>query len=281
MKFAARFCKPGQPYEGLVGWTAKGPRWNGEVMLVPEKLEEPLHWRKPRRVFVNSMSDLFHEKVPDEYIRDVFGVMGMAEKHTFQILTKRAHRMEQWFGSWACGELQDYLHEMDKEWPLPNVWLGVSVESQEYLDERVPSLLACPAAVRFISAEPLLGPLDMEVVECPVYKAEVKGIPNAHCGMCSEPGPGSGPCCKNGFFNALEEGVDWVIVGCESGSQKETRPMDEAWVRDIRRQCRLHGAAFFYKQAKNEDGQVVSLPLLDGERWNQYPDGEKEKDPRV
>jgi len=269
MRFAGRFSKPGQPYEGLVGWTSKGPRWNGEVRLVPEKLDEPLHWRKPRRVFVNSMSDMFHEKVPDDYIRDIFGVMAMAKTHTFQILTKRALRMEQWFGSWAAGEVGEHVTEMGGDWPLPNVWLGVSAENQEYVDQRVPALLGTPAAVRFVSAEPLIGEIDLTLVECPVYRDQVGGQPNAACAMCPEQ---TEHCCNDGYFNALDEGIDWVIVGCETGPRKAVRPMAESWVRDLRWQCRMNSTAFFYKQAKDESGKTVSLPLLDNEQWNQYPD---------
>ena len=270
MKFAACFSKPGLPYEGLVGWTAKGPRWNGEVMLVPDKLEEPLHWSKPSRVFVNSMSDLFHPKVPDEYIRDVFVVMWMASKHTFQVLTKRAHRMEQWFGSWAAGEAHEHVIDAGGEWPLQNVWIGVSAENQEYVDKRVPALLAVPAAVRFVSAEPLLGPIDLESVECPNYRNK------SSCGMCPEPVVS---CCKDGFFNALDEGLDWVIVGCETGSRKNIRVMDESWVRDLWMQCGMNNTAFFYKQAKDGKGKTVSLPLLDDERWSQYPDDRERQRP--
>jgi protein gp37 len=277
MKFAGRFSHPGQPYHGLVEWTTRGPRWNGEVMLVPDKLEEPLRWRKPRRVFVNSMSDLFHDKVPDEYIRDVFTVMGMASKHTFQVLTKRSDRMEQWFGSWSASELREDMSEQGIDWPLPNVWLGVSVETQEFVDKRVPALLSVPAAVRFVSAEPLLGELDLECVECPVAVAEKKGHCMAHCGVCVGPdGIGTEECCTNGFFDALDEGIDWVIVGCETGPKSQVRDMQEHWVRSLRRQCQMSGTAFFYKQAKDEKGKLLSLPLLDGKQWNQYPDEQKE-----
>ena len=243
-RFAARFAKEGQPWEGLVRWTGQGPQWTGDVNLIYDKLEEPMHWGKPRRVFVNSMSDLFHEKVPDNFLRDVFVVMGMTERHTYQILTKRAPRMEQWFGSQAAHEAADFLLENGIDWPLHNVWLGVSVESQDWASERLPGLLNCPAEVRFVSAEPLIDELDLTLVEDPF---------------------------EGGYFNALENGVDWVIVGCETGTRSQTRDMQESWVRDLRWQCRSHDTAFFYKQAKDKNGRLVSLPLLDGERWNEYP----------
>lgn len=146
---AHRFSGSGQPYEGLTEIGPKGPRWNGKIRLVPELLEEPLRWRKPCRVFVNSMSDLFHEAVPDRFISEVFAVMNTARRHTFQVLTKRPERMLR------LGTDQKLIYAMS------NVWLGVSVEDQKTADERIPLLLQTPAAVRFVSAEPLLSHIDL------------------------------------------------------------------------------------------------------------------------
>ena len=275
MKFAGRFSGKGQPYNGLVGWNSKGPRWNGEIVLVPAKLDDPLHWRKPRRVFVNSMSDLFHDGVPDDYIRDIFAVMAEAGSHTFQVLTKRASRMEQWFGSWAGSQAADYATEIGVEWPLPNVWLGVSVENQDFVHERIPALLSTPARIRFVSAEPLLGPIDLECVECPVYHTDPDDELEPDCSLCMSVPEEIQPSCRDGAFSALDAGIHWVIVGCESGPKKHVRPMDESWVRDLQRQCSTSGTAFFYKQAKDERGKVVSLPLLDGKRWSEYPDEQR------
>lgn len=140
---AHRLSGPGGAYEGLTRLSKKGPRWTGKVVLVEEALDLPLRWRQPKLVFVNSMSDLFHDKVPLEDIVRVFDVMRRAHWHTFQVLTKRAER------------LREVASELD--WP-PNVWMGVSVESEQYLD-RVACLREVPAAVRFLSLEPLLGPL--------------------------------------------------------------------------------------------------------------------------
>jgi protein gp37 len=185
---AARFSGPGLAYEGLATRGSNGlPRWTGEVRMVPEHLADPLRWKRPRRVFVNSMSDLFHEKLTNEQIAAVFGVMAAAPRHTFQVLTKRAKRMREWF-AWiggmrgpsgisdtvpamavmsAAAKLPELIGPMTAAyqsaplaWPLPNVWLGVSCENQETADERIPDLLHCPAAVRFISYEPALGPVD-------------------------------------------------------------------------------------------------------------------------
>jgi len=184
-----------ETWNPLRGCTKVSAGWNGTVRLVPEKLEEPLRWRKPRMVFVNSMSDLFHESVPFKYIAAVFGVMAASPEHTFQLLTKRPARMLKFFkwvgethrlagdsgwerdlaaanrillqsaialepgGGIDRGRRVSALLETNPgAWPLPNVWLGVSVEDQKTSEERIPLLLQCPAAVRWISAEPLLGP---------------------------------------------------------------------------------------------------------------------------
>lgn len=145
-------------------------KWTGHVELIPEKLDEPLHWRKPRRVFVNSMSDLFHEALADDEIDRVFAIMAMAERHTFQVLTKRAARMVGYFAETdRIREIELRMYELGGDedattivrWPLPNVWLGVSCEDQKTADERIPLLLQTPAAVRFASLEPLLGPVDL------------------------------------------------------------------------------------------------------------------------
>ena len=140
---ANRFKGPGKPYEGLVRLGSNGPEWTGDIRLVYDTLDRPLHWRNQRRVFVNSMSDLFHEDVPDKYIERVFDVMCRAYRHTFQILTKRPERLAR-----LAGNLP---------WPS-NVWMGVTVESSDYL-ARIDCLRTVPAAVLFLSLEPLLGPI--------------------------------------------------------------------------------------------------------------------------
>ena len=174
-----------------------------EVLLHPERLVMPLRWRRPRRIFVNSVSDLFHEDVPFEFIDDVFETMLachlIGRGHTFQVLTKRPERMREYFAARNPSEMM----------PPPNVWFGVSVEDQASADLRIPLLLGCPAVVRWLSVEPLLGALVTEV--------EV-----SHCA------------------------VDWVVVGGESG--KGSRPMNPEWVRLIRDQCAMSGVPFFFKQ---------------------------------
>lgn len=226
-KVAARFSGPGQPYEG----TTRDGRWNGNIRIVDEKLGEPLRWKRPRRIFVNSMSDLFHEGVPFEYTAAVFGVMAACPQHTFQVLTKRPERAVEFF-AWAQGNNHSHpeticLHYSRAytaapangvyRWPLPNVHLGVSVEDQPAADARIPLLLQCPAAVRFVSYEPALGPVDFSpFISDNIQDREGRAAPF------------------------------WLIVGGESGPN--ARPFDVAWARSTIEQCRAGGAACFVKQ---------------------------------
>ena len=195
-------------YQGL---TANG-NWTGEVRLNPDMLESPFRWRNPRMCFVCSMSDLFHKDVPDDFIDKVFAAMILAQDHTFQVLTKRPERMR-WY-------LKDEAH------PFLNVWLGVTVENQETADERIPILLDTPAAVRFVSAEPLLGPLSFRWAKW-------------HKILATEPGE------KINHLDGLRM-LDWIIVGGESGPK--ARPMHPKWALDIRDQCVEAGVPFHFKQ---------------------------------
>lgn len=207
------------------------------VRLHPERLDQPLRWKRPRKVFVNSLSDLFHDEVSDEYIAQVFAVMALAPQHTFQVLTKRHARMRSLLSSptfldqigWAATGLSIYWTADDLTWPLPNVWLGVTVEDQAHADLRIPALLDTPAAVRFLSCEPLLEAVDLRLLS-----------PRATYFL---PGPHSA--------------IDWVIVGGESG--KDARPMHPYWARSLRDQCQAAGVPFLFKQRGewtwNEPGQ--------------------------
>jgi protein gp37 len=206
--FAERFRDvPGHPYEQ-----------GFDLRLWPERLTLPLRWKTPRLIFVNSMSDLFHEDVPDEFIHAVFMTMVSAERHTFQVLTKRPERAAQL--------------NVSLPWPK-NVWMGTSIENQRFAT-RIEHLRATSAAIRFLSCEPLLGPLRLDL-----------------------------------------RGIDWVIVGGESGSR--ARPMRADWARDIRDQCKASGTAFFFKQwgAHNELGLRVGKHRsgrdLDGRTWDELP----------
>jgi protein gp37 len=256
-------------YHGGTGAPRTGGkfRWTGNVRFVDEHLADPLRWKKSCRIFVNSMSDLFHEKLTNEQIAAVFGVMAAAPQHTFQVLTKRAERMHDWFkwvekrgrdiaavdpdASWwstlVCGREAAHLLSEDfgidgLPWPLPNVWMGVSVENQQYADERIPFLLETPAAIRFVSYEPALGPVDFSEYLDP-------------CGA---------PC------GASNETLDWVICGCESGSG--ARPMQYDWARAVRDQCAEFGTAFFLKQMEvNGKVQKDPPPELDGDQYLEFP----------
>ena len=221
---AYRFSSPGQPYHGLTVLSGGAPRWTGRAVFVPETLVTPLRWRKPQKVFVNSMSDLFHEDVTNEEITAVFSVMAAAPQHTFQLLTKRPQRMQEWF-EWLSVEYAKVNgFEFLPPWPLPNVWLGVSCEDQQRAEERIPLLLQCPAAVRFVSAEPLLGPVDL--------------LYSVFNGADS--------------FSAMA-GINWVIVGSESGPG--ARPMKTEWAAALREQCRMAGVPCFIKQILTEEGR--------------------------
>jgi protein gp37 len=242
-KIAARFSDLGQPFHGFAERTANGGRWTGRLALVEGALDLPRRWRKPRRIFVNSMSDLFHENLPDEAIDRVFGIMALAPQHTFQVLTKRAERMREHLSPrrGAAGrvlEAVEKYHPLDDrnpalrggwQWPLPNVWLGVSVEDQERADERIPHLLETPAAVRFLSCEPLLSQINLRRI-------------STHGGWYD---------ALSGWRDVREspvpEGViQWVIVGGESGPR--SRPLRANWVRSLVRQCHQAEVPCFVKQ---------------------------------
>lgn len=219
------------------------------VQRSEEKLYLPLKWRKPRRVFVNSMSDLFHEAVPDGYIGSVFDVMAKTPHHTYQLLTKRHARLRSLLTKWgeegarndwagpgtAVFRTREGVWAGPVRWPLPNVWQGVSVESQRWADIRIPALRQTPAAVRWLSLEPLLGSIDLR----------------PHL-----------------------DGIDWVVVGGESGPG--ARPMHPDWARSLRDQCTAAGVPFFFKQwgeyrFGERVGKKAAGRVLDGRTWDDYP----------
>jgi protein gp37 len=235
MKLAGTRLKHHPTREGLTKDSKAGPVWTGEVRFNERQLLEPLGWKRPRTIFVCAHGDLFHESVPDAWIDRVFAVMALTPHHTYQVLTKRPERMRayvqqivdsaRWlilidprtdrevFSAWATSYLECFKH----------VWLGTSVEDQRRADERIPHLLATPAAIRFLSAEPLLGPIDLhEVIPDPVIYNAVHG---------------------------MERLLQWVIVGGESGPG--ARPMHPDWARSLRDQCHAAGVPFFFKQWGN------------------------------
>lgn len=256
---AARFSGPGQWGEGLaqiVGQPGKTDhRWTGKLRFNESALDKPLRWRKPRRIFVNSTSDLFHQWVPDKWIDRVFAVMALCPQHTFQILTKRPERAREYLaGLGAAGPLDIFVRgggrllkaaeystrnsarvefQPVQRWPLRNVWLGTSISDQASADLRIPHLLNTPAAVRFVSAEPLLGPLILDDM-CDGWK--FYDALRGNWWHDSEP-----PRIEHG-----KPRLDLVIVGGESGPG--ARPMHPDWARSLRDQCEAAGVAFFFKQ---------------------------------
>lgn len=288
-------------------WTPENAAEN--VVLHPDRLDQPLHWRKPRRIFVNSMSDLFHEGVPDEFIDRVFATMVVCSLrrqvcragtrcqhetgisrgcyhisdgyeqpiHTFQILTKRPERMREYLSDadrlerilairndpdWGI-TWDEWLWE-DMPWPLPNVWLGVSVENQHWADQRIPLLLETPAAVRFVSAEPLLGPVDLSMLNLGVRPMAV-GTFDAYLDAMANT-----LTDEMGFERRLADKhrLDWVIAGGETGPGH--RPMNPDWARSLRDQCVAASIPFFYKQ---DSGPRPGMHReLDGRTWEQYPE---------
>jgi protein gp37 len=261
-RLAATRLKHNPRYEGLATIHNGLSEWSGQVRLHSDLLDLPLHWRKPRKIFVCPQADLFHDVVPFEFIKRVWDVAAQRLDHTFQILTKRAERMLE-FGRWMAGA--DDLSIA--EWPR-NCWLGVSVEDQKTADERIPVLLQTPAAIRFVSYEPALGPV----------KFNERWFRYQSAG---------------GYH--FEDAIDWVIAGGESGPH--ARPTHPDWFRSARDQCQAAGVPFFFKQwgewlaatilnapgnpegdFRRGDAWVSRVGkkragrLLDGREWNEFPE---------
>lgn len=209
----------GGKYHGLVRITNGHPQWTGRVVCDAGKLDDPRRWQQPARIFVNSMSDLFHDDVPDDFILKVWGVFADCPHHQFLVLTKRPQRMFRWVSGFMA-EVALRGHRLFGE-PLQNVWLGVSVENQETADQRIPLLLNTPAAVHWISAEPLLGPLTLLKGTHGLYRPRNPRWPS----------------------------LNWVVAGGESGPG--ARPMNPEWALQLRNQCCGAGIPFFFKQWGN------------------------------
>ncbi|HZQ06054.1 MAG TPA: phage Gp37/Gp68 family protein [Anaerolineae bacterium] len=238
-------------------WSAQNAKEN--VIIKENKLELPLKWKEPRRIFVNSLSDLFHEQVPDVIIDRAFAVMALCPQHTFQILTKRPMRMLEYFSAgddlwgerWVEPQMELVGECEPTVFPLRNVWLGVSVEDQRRADERIPLLLQTPAAVRFLSCEPLLGEIDL------LYQRDY--LQEREHGYYDE------DTGDPKYY--WEQDIHWVIVGGESGPN--FRPMNLDWARSIRDQCVAADVPFFFKQQSGIRSEMN--PTLDGVEWHQYP----------
>jgi len=215
--------------------------WDGTIAFVEKQLLKPLSWKASKKVFVCSMSDIFHANVKDEWIDKIFAVMAFARQHTFQILTKRPKRMQQYLSESATVDRIEeagysFTHNMDciNNWPLPNVWLGTSIENQEVVDQRIPYLLNTPAVVRFLSCEPLLESVDLSSYLSDFLWADLDG--------------------------KYLPGVSWVIVGGESGTK--SRPCHRNWIESIVTQCQEASVAVFVKQwGQNAIGYA---PYIDG-----------------
>lgn len=244
MRMAGTRLKTHPSRAGLTTPSKAGPVWNGQTRLLEHKLLEPIQWTAPKMIFVCAHGDLFHESIPDEWIDETFAVMALTPRHTFQVLTKRSLRMWAYMRK-ASGRIADAVMRVTGVgagypvtpiphitpgrawWPLQNVWLGVSVEDQKRADERIPDLLATPAALHWISAEPLLGPVNLGQW--------------LHDSDCVE--RGMYPCtCELPH----ESRINWVVAGGESGPH--ARPMNPSWVRGLRDQCAAAGTAFLFKQ---------------------------------
>jgi protein gp37 len=306
-------------YQGVVDRGENGVDWTGKVNLLPDRLQQPFKWRKPRRVFVDSMSDLFHSDVPDGFIAQVWEVMAQTPQHIYQILTKRPGRMRSWVTRWhdntgdddvpagphgmppmprgpeavratytsprarlfadmldsmgdppegAAYPLYDWM-EGPRYYPgvLHNVHLGVSVEDQKRADQRVAALLETPAAVRFLSCEPLLGPVNLGGYLRHWVTCETCGASG------SVPVPGEGAQCTQccgGEHPTGPRAIDWVIVGGESGPG--ARRMDPEWARSLQRQCQDAVVAFHFKQTGSvlaREWGLVSKTGSDPGEWSE------------
>lgn len=251
-------------HEDMLAIGTARPRRFTDVQTHEERLLEPHRWRRASKVFVNSMSDLFHEAVPDAFIDEVFAVMTAARRHTFQVLTKRPERMraymatpdrakaiddaavrmmdaDRWSGeTYACLVQAPSLKPGD--WPCSNVWLGVSIEDQATADARIPVLLETPAAIRFVSYEPALGPVDFEAVPLPAPGAAVYGLR----GVLQPLAEKDTEADDWKYWTRRKCRLDWVIVGGESG--RGARPCAIEWAESTVRQCKTAGVPVFVKQ---------------------------------
>lgn len=249
--------------KGLTRDTKAGPVWTGEVRFNQEWLDQPLRWKRPRLIFVCAHGDLFHESVPDEWIDRVFAVMALAPQHTFQVLTKRSARMREYFSAPILRQQMrgDFVREINRSglnpkkgctpdaifapYPLRNVWLGVSVEDEQRADERIPDLLATPAAVRWLSCEPLLSRLRLWQYLVPTYPEhpEYRSEGNLLIPVATRPA------------------LDWIVAGGESGPG--ARPMHPDWARELRDDCAKFRVPFFFKQwgdwAPHPSGEPVTI----------------------
>ncbi len=217
--------------------------------LHPDRLDQPTRWKKPRRIFVNSMSDLFWGEIPESFLQQIWQVMLDNPRHAFQVLTKRPRPAQRLIKSLGL--------EM-----APHIWIGVSVENQAWADRRIPQLLAIPAPVRFLSVEPMLGPVDLRLSDwwCPTCQELIPGREVTYSERHDERAGG----CEE----IVEDGPNWVILGAESGPGR--RPFELDWARTVRDQCVAAGVPFFFKQGPG--ARPGTEPTLDGVEWHEFPE---------
>jgi protein gp37 len=257
LRMAGRLKAMGSPKYQRDGRTSRsGPGF--AVTAHPDTLSLPLRWRTPKRIFVNSMSDLFHSDLEADFVADVFAVMACTPRHTYQVLTKRPGRARSLLSSPAFWNLVNQAAEQfpanvraaydPTAWPLPNLWLGVSAENDHWAAVRIPVLLQTPAAIRWASLEPLIGPVDLRPGEW-VHDEE---------------------CLRRNDCQCLptQQHLDWVVVGGESGP--DARPCEPEWVRQIRDTCDAGGVAFYFKQWSGPTPRRGGC-LLDGRLCEAYP----------
>jgi len=230
---------------GRFGYPADDPF---KVTFHPDKLNQPLKWKKPRRIFVTSMGDLFNPDVTFDFINKIYAIQNQASQHKYLWLTKRPEIMWEWVEQWKMKTGQPKL------WS--HTWLGVSVENQRAADERIPILLQIPAAVRFVSVEPMLGGVDLTSVGSNSHSFQRTNVLRGTIAMFVQP-------------VWTTQKIDWVICGCESGQNR--RFTNWNWIENLKNQCVQANVPFFLKQIWN-GYRIVKMPLLDGKVWNEYPD---------
>ncbi|MFP4336387.1 MAG: DUF5131 family protein [Halothece sp.] len=229
--------------------------WNGITEFVQSQLLKPLSWRSPKKIFVCSMSDLFHENTPFEWINKVFAVMALCPQHTFQVLTKRPERMLEYFTETPnldtiISTSRLSMHHVQARFPLPNVWLGTTCENQAMVDKRVPLLSQVPAVVRFLSCEPLLSPINLSahlaIEWSEIAEDWIEAWPGQQC---------------------YSQKIQWVIIGGESG--QNARPCHLDWMRSLVNQCQQAQIPVFIKQLGSHP--INSKPYIDGMTNTHYP----------
>ncbi|QBQ50111.1 phage Gp37/Gp68 family protein [Brevundimonas naejangsanensis] len=280
MKLAGTRLRDHPSRNGLTTDSKAGPVWNGQVRFNTGWLTQPLRWTKPRKVFVCAHGDLFHEGVTDDQLDQIFAVMALAPQHVFQVLTKRPKRMHDYLLAFTAERLSKalraFVHAGEKATqadrfiplPLPNVWMGVSAEDQTRANERIPVLLETPAAIRWVSAEPLIGPLDLTAID--------DGFSDPRNVLRSFSAQLQAAQYTESIDLCIDTpGLDWVVVGGESGAG--SRPMHPGWARDLRDQCADAGVPFLFKQwgdwtpgenAQNTIGRTVETADWFNDAWN-------------